>query len=158
MKHTSPSSIRPLEDGGVGGIGEKNGSDDVGLEGPRESGLDPKMAEREEVEADDGGEKRDVVKMSDPREPSEEERRERNLTHLPFRSWRPRCVRGRGREADHKKLKDRAEGLHELHFDFMFMGQEDQPKQTLTILVVKERRTNMVWPPWYRRRVHADSL
>ena len=41
MKHTSPSSIRPLEDGEVGGIGENNGSDDVGLEGPRELGLDP---------------------------------------------------------------------------------------------------------------------
>ena len=64
--------------------------------------------------------------------------------HLPFRSWRPHCVRGRGREADHKKLKDQAEGLHELHFDFMFMGQEDQPKQTLTVLVVRERRTKMV--------------
>ena len=50
----------------------------------------------EEVEADDSGEKREVVKMPDPREPSEEERRERNLTHLPFRSWRPHCVRSRG--------------------------------------------------------------
>ena len=40
--------------------------------------------------------------------------------------------------------RDQAEGLHELHFDFMFMGQEDQPKQTLRILVAKERRTKMV--------------
>ena len=99
--------------------------------------------ERGEEETDESAERREIVKMSDPREPSEDERRERNLTHLPFRSWRPHCVRGRGREADHRRYKEQAVGLHELHFDFMQMGKENQPGQTLTILVVKEKRTRM---------------
>ena len=34
--------------------------------------------------------------------------------------------------------------MHELHFDYMFMGPEDKPRETLTILVVKERRTKML--------------
>ena len=107
MKHTSLSSIRPLGNEKAGVIGEKNGSDDVAEDWEAEEGLKGLAATAtEEVEADDSGEKREVVKMPDPREPSEEERRERNLTHLPFRSWRPHCVRGRGREADHKKLKN----------------------------------------------------
>ena len=45
-------------------------------------------AEQEE-ETDESTERREVVKMADPREPTEEERREQNLTHLPFRSWCP---------------------------------------------------------------------
>jgi len=118
-----------LQDGGSG----EEPSVDVGADG-----------EQEEEGTDESTEKREVVKMADPREPTEEERREHNLTHLPFRSWCPHCVRGRGREADHRKYKEQAEGLHELHVDFMQMGKENQPRQTLTILVVKERRTKML--------------
>ena len=118
-----------LQDGGSG----EEPSVDVGADG-----------EQEEEGADESTEKREVVKMADPREPTEEERREHNLTHLPFRSWCPHCVRGRGREADRRKYKEQAEGLHELHVDFMQMGKENQPRQTLTILVVKERRTKML--------------
>ena len=72
--------------------------------------------ERGEEETDETAERREIVKMSDPREPSEDERREHNLTHLPFRSWRPHCVRGRGREADRCRYKEQSAGLHELHF------------------------------------------
>ena len=78
--------------------------------------------EREEEEVEENTEKREVVKMADPREPTDEERRGHNLTHLPFRNWRPHCVRGRSREADRRKYKQQ-EGLHELHFDFMQMGK-----------------------------------
>ena len=35
-------------------------------------------------------------------------------------------------------------GLHEVHFDFMQMVKENEPGRTLTILVVKERRTRML--------------
>ena len=53
-------------------------------------------------------------------------------------------MRGRSREADRRKYKEQAEGLHELHFDFMQMGKENQPRQTLTRREVKERRTRML--------------
>ena len=106
------------------------------------------LSEEKEEETETGGEERGVVKMLDPRQPSEEERRTHNMTHLPYRNWCEHCVKGRGREADHKQLKSQPEvggrGLHELHFDYMFMGPEDKPRETLTILVVKERRTKML--------------
>ena len=129
MNMSSPSGIRLMEvkrDEEVGAVGDKEVS--------QKSELEPENSPEKDEEATEASEeKREVIKMADPRQPSEEERRERNLTHLPFRSWCPHCVRGRGREADHKKFKEQAEGLHELHFDFMFMGPENQPGKTLTI-------------------------
>ena len=41
---------------------------------------------------------RKMLKKLDPSKPTDEERREHELTHLPFRSWCRHCVRGRGRE------------------------------------------------------------
>jgi len=140
MNMSSLSGIRLTkvkEDGEVGAVGDEEVSQKAELE-PESS------PEKDEEAIEASEEKREVIKMADPRQPSEEERREHNLTHLPFRNWCPHCVRGRGREADHKKFKEQAEGLHELHFDFMFMGPGNQPGKTLTILVVKERRTKMV--------------
>ena len=36
--------------------------------------------------------------------PSKEEVERRNLTHLPFRNWCPRCVKGRGKEAPRRRV------------------------------------------------------
>ena len=83
-------------------------------------------------------------------------------------------MRGRGREADRRKYKEQAEGLHELHVDFMQMGKENQPRQTLTLLVAtknedadgdsgpiekhrKIRRRNSIWTSWQSRTRHLRS-
>jgi len=102
----------------------------VGNEAAAKNSEDPSAEaeenmERGEEEADENAERRDIVNMSDPREPSENERREHNEgSHLPFRSWRAHCIRGRGREADRRRYKEQSVGLHELHFDFMLMGKK----------------------------------
>ena len=68
----------------------------VGNEAAAKNSEDPsaeaeESLERGEEEADENAERRDIVKMSDPREPSENERRERNEgSRPPFRSWRAR--------------------------------------------------------------------
>ena len=129
--------------GEAGAVGDETEALQNGGSG-EEPSVDVEAEGEQEEETDESTEKREVVKMADPREPTEDERREQNLTHLPVRSWCPRCVRGRGREADRRTYKEQAEGLHELHFDFMQMGKENQPRQTLAILVVKERRTRML--------------
>ena len=38
-----------------------------------------------------------------PRQPTEQERMEHELTHLPYRSWCPLCVQGKGRADNHPK-------------------------------------------------------
>ena len=38
-----------------------------------------------------------------PQQPTEQERREHELTHLPYRSWCPTCVQSKGRQDNHPK-------------------------------------------------------
>ena len=98
----------------------------------------------EQVEAEEETEAgiRRPIKMQDPKEPSDEERREHNLTHLPYRSWCKYCVGGRGKEAPHRRQEHQGD-LPELHLDYAFMGDEGEAGKTLTILVARERRTRM---------------
>ena len=42
-----------------------------------------------------------------PKEPTRDERMRHEATHLPYRSWCPICVRGRGRNAPHLRLVER---------------------------------------------------
>jgi hypothetical protein len=87
--------------------------------------------------------KRPVRRLHDPKLPSENEVREHSLSgHMPFRSWCPHCVRGRGKEMDHKKQGDEEEaGIPEYHLDYCFPG--DSEGERLTVLVVVERYTKM---------------
>ena len=78
-------------------------------------------AEAEEEPADAGVRK--PIKMNDPAEPSDEERRQHDLTHLPYRSWCRHCVGGRGKEAPHRRQECHSE-LPELHLDYAFMEDE----------------------------------
>ena len=57
--------------------------------------------------------------MHDPKLPSEAEVRQHRLTHMPYRNWCPHCVRGRGKEMDHKKKRECEEdGVPEHHLDY----------------------------------------
>ena len=84
---------------------------------------------------------RGTRKLVDPRLPTEEERLEHEKTHIPYRNWCPHCVRGRGKDLDHRKGLEEERGLSEFSFDYCFPGDEFGFK--LTILVGKERSTGM---------------
>ena len=96
-----------------------------------------KQVEPEELE--DGA--RRTVKMQDPKLPSVEEIREHSITHLPYRSWCRHCVRGRGREMNHKAAEEK-QGMHEIHMDLCFPGEEDS-SGNLTVMVARERAAKM---------------
>ena len=84
-----------------------NGGEEVVAVGSGDPGS---LSEEKEEETEAGEEERGVVKMMDTGQPSEEEWRNHNLTHLPYRNWCEHCVKGRGRQADHKQLKSQSEG------------------------------------------------
>ena len=86
---------------------------------------------------------RKVMRKHDPRQPSQQEKEEHEMTHLPFRSWCRHCIMGRGRENDcHKSMKEEGQVL-EVHSCYMFMGDEKEGK-TLAFLVARERETRAV--------------
>ena len=86
--------------------------------------MEEEHKEAEDQESDKG--ERKPKKINDPRQPTEEERRQHEMTHLPYRSWCRHCVKGRGKNAPHKKQDDEGE-LHEVHFDYAFMGTRRTP-------------------------------
>ena len=55
--------------------------------------------------------------IGDPRLPSQKEVEEHNLTHLPYRNLCPHCVRGRGKDLDHRKSLDEDRNVREFSFD-----------------------------------------
>ena len=115
---------------------------------------------QEDVEADEDEEYgvRKTVKKLDPREPSKE-REEHEKSHLLFRNWCRHCVRGRGKEEACREAK-RDHEVAEVHFDFIFMGDEGEDR-TLAVLLAKKRSRGMVVAPsmssgrWLGRRVMA---
>ena len=80
-----------------------------------------------ELEGEEYGEygDRGVIRKHDPRKPSEDVRREHEMTHIPYRSWCRHCVRGRGTEEPHRRLEGKEVEVPEIHMDSMFMGEED---------------------------------
>ena len=103
-------------------------------------------ATMEEEEMGSGAEeeagRRMPMRKADPKEPTEEERRIHEFTHLPFRNWCRHCVRGRGKEEPCRK-SDADPRVPEIHMDFMFMGEEGGGR-TLAFLVARQRGTKAV--------------
>ena len=60
-----------------------------------------------------------------PKEPSIEERRAHELTHLPTRSWCETCVKSFGLEDPHRRRRG-GRDLPELQVDYMFMGRRGE--------------------------------
>ena len=90
------------------------------------------MIESEEQEEEvreelDEGSVRGPRHVRDIKAPSQEEVERHCLTHLPFRNWRPHCMRGRGREAPHRRSVGGHGELPEISLDFCFrQGKEVQ--------------------------------
>ena len=68
--------------------------------------------------------------LRQPEEPTEEQRRRHELTHLPYRSWCKWCVLGKGRTTHAKKRKDRRP---QVQIDYAFAPLESG-KEKLTML------------------------
>ena len=93
-----------------------------------------------EAECELGARKTEM--MRSPSLPNDAEVEEHKKTHLPFRSWCLHCVRGKGKQAEYRRMTQEEVGP-ELHTDFAFMGDEES-EELLSILVVKERMTRML--------------
>ena len=71
-----------------------------------------------------------------PRQPSQHEREEHELTHLPFRAWCKTCVAAKARQAYHTKQPDRRDCL-QLDFGFFTEGNRQDAVLVVTLDVVQ---------------------
>ena len=71
--------------------------------------------EADRVGADRG--QRTIRRLIDPRRPSQADVNLHELNHIPYRIWCKHCVRGQGKNLDHRKAVDEERGLSEYSFD-----------------------------------------
>ena len=70
-----------------------------------------------------------------PVEPTKQEIAEHNLTHLPFRSWRPCCVAAKAKRWPLYKstVKEESEdAVQSIHMDYWFM-RDDEVAENVTV-------------------------
>ena len=109
-------------------------SEDAAVEedsGDKEDGLSPGVVmeekEGDEEAEEEGEEGREAVAMPSPMAPSRKEREQHELTHTPYRSWCPHCVRARGRNRAHRASKEPGKtGVPRISFDYFFFNDEDE--------------------------------
>ena len=80
--------------------------------------------------------------LTSPNPPSKQERLEHEISHLPYRTWCPHCVRGKARCNDHKTRdddEDRNVPTIGLEYAFLTKSVENHPcRDELTIIVAKQ--------------------
>ena len=101
---------------------EESGGEVPGRKRPRE-GEEPEEPERGEGQ-EEGEEAREVKAPPIPDTPSREQVRLHRLTHRPFRSWCPHCIRGKGRSDPHKKSSQKGveSEIPKIASDYFFVG------------------------------------
>ena len=152
---TVDQAVRPADVQDVDSGGEDKGEEEK-EEGPRgEEPLEVSVNDKKgRGEEDKEGEEESPGKrvpeagvatrmrnIGDPRLPTQKEVDEHNVTHVPYRNWCPHCIRGRGRDLDHRRSVDAERRMLEFSFDYCFMG--DSGDERITILVGRERSTGM---------------
>ena len=78
--------------------------------------------------------------MSVPVEPTPEERRLHELTHLPFRSWCSTCVKAKSKQSHSHATK---ETQPVIQVDYSFLTSEIDPEQQVTLLNAVDVQTKL---------------
>ena len=59
------------------------------------------------------------------------------MTHTPFRSWCPACVKARAKASHHRAAESEEKGVATVHIDYWFM-RDGRGEESQTIAVMKD--------------------
>ena len=81
------------------------------------------------------------------KEPTDKEIEEHYMHHSEFRQWCPHCVKGKAVSYGSRRKKDSDDGLPMISIDYMFMGDQQgrEEEKGMPTLVMKDRRTKVLW-------------
>ena len=84
--------------------------------------------------------------LQNPIQPMKCEIIEHNLTHLPYRSWCPDCINGRGKTLPHEAQDpDDMHLIPTVSVDYHFMGSKEDEERSQPILATKDHGTRKVF-------------
>ena len=81
--------------------------------------------------------------LQEPGTPSERERREHELTHLPYRAWCAICRGARGYTIAHQHHSDEFNEIPVVSADYFFMGEIESPG-CIASLIIKDCRSKSI--------------
>ena len=86
---------------------------------------------------------RNPIVLKAPFRVSREEREAHEITHTPYRSWCPHCVRGRGRNTPHRLRSDdwKHSGIPKVSMDYVFMSVADERAASNPLLIMVDEAT-----------------
>ena len=79
-----------------------------------------------------------------PKSPSPDEVRMHNATHIPFRSWCPKCIAGRGHQSGHFSSEAPLDGTPMISVDYCFLRRSENGT-SIPVLIAKVRRLNILF-------------
>ena len=154
-------NVKESESENAGGADKESSQEETA---PKEGALAEDTAQGEEEHLAEG---RAPRLARSPVTPSRKEVEEHSATHMPYRSWCPHCVKGRGNNQPHRKSaeKDKDDSVPVIGMDYGFMTKKGTDDQMGPMLVLKESRhglvKSMVVPAkgpsqeWVPRRCHS---
>ena len=77
-------------------------------------------------------------------QPTQHEREQHNLTHVPFRDWCEDCIKGKANERSFSSVEHEPNCLPCFHADYMFMG-EGEIYDKMPILALKDDERKSVF-------------
>ncbi len=84
--------------------------------------------------------------MKGPEMPTKAEVEKHNMSHIPYRSWCPHCVRGQGRGRPRRGRQEGGERTAAVvATDYCFLGQGDAEDQENPVLVMVDEDTGMIF-------------
>ena len=104
--------------------------------------FDENRAYNDEFITDDPEERQEAKRATGaptPQQSTEQERREHELTHLPYRSWCPTCVQSKGRQDNHPKQTSKTPVIQ---VDLMYYNALKE-KQTTSVLTAVDVETGI---------------
>ena len=116
--------------------------------GPEEGDPFWSVEENLDVEQEEAAPRRT---LRDPGEPTKEEWEEHRIDHVPYRSWCPYCVRGRGSGVPHKRVEEESR-IPTFGFDYLH-GSEGETATTPSRSWLRNARPpNVSSRTWSRKR------
>ena len=97
---------------------------------------------------------REAKALPRPNEPTEQQRAQHNLTHLPYRSWCEHCVRAKGKERQSKRNTDRKPVI-QIDYSFATTGSDAQQRTILTATDVQTGLATSVVVPAKGRHAYG---
>ena len=123
-------------------LGQEPGADEE-LELGQEEWVQGEEALDEEVRAKDHPGRLEAKPLPDPGAPTERERVQHSLTHLPFRSWCPICTSSKGYGHPHRASEDISD-IPITGMGYSYMGEQEEPGCAACLAITDQRSKAIV--------------